>query len=410
MAIRLTKKTENSAPLTQEDRKRPLFIFDTHPIQYRSPVFNELSKKLKDVEVLYFNENFDSRKWWFHEMGKTPPQNFDLDLTSGFKNRVLNTNQWKLNEVFSRLKTLLTQERPGGVLVYGYYMPEHWALQYLCHKLRIPLLFIGETFSDGNSSIRRMLRGPLLHYFFKNVAHFIAIGDKTHAFYRNWEIPKERITLAKYCVDTRFFTLPKPEAAEVRKKTRAALGIPEDAFVALFVGRLFERKRPHDVLSIHQWYREEKNYHTIIVGNGPMENELKERSKEFQRVHFVGFQNQKGARDHYHAADVLIVPSDYETWGLVINEAFCAGIPAVVTSTCGASGDLVLHGDTGFSYPVGNIPRAISFVDRLVKQPAQAKIMGEQAQKLVHSEYSPELFADAIVRAFRTSLELKTLR
>lgn len=393
----------NPAPKTAQSPK--LLIFDTHPIQYRSPVFKELKKRLPEFKVYYFNETFNGNLWWFHEVGKIPPQNWELPLRAGFENQIVGTAGNAPWRNYSRLRKVIQTEKPAAILLYGYYLPEHWEILQAAKKMRIPVLFIGETFTEGSSSLRRFFKGPLVKYFFSNVSHFVAIGDRTHAFYRHWEIPKEKITLAKYCVDTQFFNLSREVSETLRKELRASLKIPADAFVNLFVGRLFERKRPKDVLQVHQWYKNDPKFYTIIVGNGPMEEELKKEAAPFERIFFVGFKNQTETRAFYHASDLLYVPSEYETWGLVINEAFASGIPALVTSTCGASGDLVLHGETGFSYPVGNVPRAISFVDRLMKHPAQSKAMGENAKRKVITDYTPENFADSIVRAFKVCVK-----
>lgn len=390
------------APKTAQSPK--LLIFDTHPIQYRSPVFRELQRKIGECKVYFFNETFDGNRWWFHEVGKIPKQTWELPLRNGFENRVLGTQGKPPWKNYYEMKRVILSERPDAILLYGYYLPEHWEILHIANSLKIPVMFIGETFSDGKSAIRRFLKGPLVQYFFNHVAHFVAIGDRTHAFYRHWDIPKEKITLAKYCIDTGFFNLPEPVSKTLRTELRASLKIPEEAFVNLFVGRLFDRKRPQDVLQVHQWYKNDPNFFTVIVGNGPMEEELRKQAQGLERVFFVGFKNQEETRAFYHACDLLYVPSEYETWGLVINEAFASGTTALVTSTCGASGDLVLHGDTGFSYPVGNVPRAISFVDRLFKQRTQCKAMGENAKRKVLTDYNPENFADSIARAFKLCL------
>lgn len=402
----MVKQALFKTPAANKAQSPKLLVFDTHPIQYRSPVFKEIAKQIHDFKVYYFNENFNGNHWWFHEVGKIPEQKWELSLRSGFENQVLNTAGKPAWKNYYALKKLIQSEHPAAILLYGYYLPEHWEILHIANALKVPVLFIGETFTDGRSALRRFLKGPLVQYFFNHVSHFVAIGDKTHAFYRHWEVPKEKITLAKYCVDTTFFNVPQEVSQTLRKELRASLKIPETAFVNLFVGRLFDRKRPQDVLQVHQWYRNDPDFYTVVVGNGPMEAELKQQASQLglERIFFVGFKNQSETRAFYHTSDLLYVPSEYETWGLVINEAFASGLPALVTSTCGASGDLVLHGDTGFSYPVGNVPRAISFIDKLFKQPNQRQTMGKNAQKKVTTDYTPQNFADSIVRAFKLSL------
>ena len=80
----------------------------------------------------------------------------------------------------------------------------------------IPLLFVGETFTQSASLTRKLLKIPLLRFYFGGVGQFIAIGEKTKGFYHSMHIPDTRIVGAKYCTDVSFFSLPPAEAAATR--------------------------------------------------------------------------------------------------------------------------------------------------------------------------------------------------
>ena len=378
-----------------------LLIFDTHPIQYRSPVFRALYQRLPNLEIFFFNERFDDKRWWFHEMGKIPKQVWELPLREGFPNTVLETAKQGWIGIWAKLEKILRHRSPAAIAVYGYYLPEHWMLRQLAAQKGIPLLFIGETFSLGNSTWRRWLKLPLQKYFFRGVAQFIAIGEKTEMFYRSFGISPSRIIPAKYCTDVSFFHLPPPLSEQTRTGWRKALGIPREAFVILFVGRLFERKRPWDVVQLHKRLKENTGLYTVIVGNGPLENSLRAEAED-SRVKFLGFQNQGATRDCYHGADLLVVPSEYETWGLVVNEAFACGLPALVTDTCGVAGDLVRDGETGFIYHVADLYGATEYVKRLLVEPALRRKMGNRAKEMVATNYSVEQFANAFMKALTT--------
>jgi glycosyltransferase involved in cell wall biosynthesis len=70
---------------------------------------------------------------------------------------------------------------------------------------------------------------------------------------------------------------------------------------------------------------------------------------------FPGFKNQSELPAYYAAADVLVLPSESETWGLVVNEAMACGLPAIVSDAVGCAPDLIEEGKTGFTYPVGDV-------------------------------------------------------
>ncbi len=369
-----------------------LLAFDTHPIQYRSPVFRELAGMLGSFRVIYFNDAFDSRKWWFSEVGKIPPQTWNLPLREGFESAVIHTRNDSPGRVWTQLRDILIRERPQAVLIYGYYQWEHWCLRLLCKRLGIALLFVGETFEKSRSPVR----GWLIRFFFAGVDDFISIGTKTHEYYGRLGIPEKRLWRAKYCTDVDFFRLSASRASEIRHDWRESLGIANSAFVALFVGRLFERKRPMDLVAIHRRLVGFPDYFTAVVGNGELGASLREASRELPNFRLLGFQDQPSIIRAYHGADILLVPSEFETWGLVVNEAAACGLASIVTDRCGASGDLVVEGKTGYIVPVGDIERFAAHLSRLQTDSGLLACLGMAARDLVTTEYAPHQFASAI--------------
>jgi glycosyltransferase involved in cell wall biosynthesis len=383
-----------------------LIIFDTHPIQYRAPVFRELSQKLSDFKVYFFNSDFDGAKWWFHEVGKANSLAWGLNLTEGYSHQTLGTHQLNLKETYQKVKKVLAEENPNAVLVYGYYLKEHWILRILCSQLNIPLLFVGETFTSHSSWLRRTLTSPLQKWFLSGVKRFISIGKKTEAFYLSKDIAPSKIVLGHYCIDTEFFKKEEPLASAKRLELRNRLGIQESDFVLLFVGRLFERKRPQDMVALHESLLSQGTVHTLMIGSGPLEGALKSQCEGLPRLHWLGFQNQIETRDWYFASDLLVVPSEFETWGLVVNEAFSCGLPALVSDTCGVAEDLVADGETGFIFEVGSVQSAKKYVTQLLQNRKTQKEMGERARQKVLESYRPDQFANSICEAF-AQLSLK---
>lgn len=376
-----------------------LLIFDTHPIQYRSPVFRELGTLL-DLEVVYFSGAFDGNRWWFHEVNKIPKQTWGVPLTEGFTNRTLSTGAAR------EVATVIEKTAPKAILVYGYYLPQHWAVWWEARKRKIPLLFIGENYSSGGGGnpLKRMIKGSLRSTFLKQVSRFIGIGKRNEEYYRSLGVAPERIFSAKYCIENQRFSLDTSERNSKRTELRKALGISESALVLLFVGRLYDRKRPLDLFEMQGSFAG-KDVHTIVVGNGELESRFREA--KIAGLHYVGFKNQIEILDYYAAADMLMVPSEYETWGLVVNEAFAAGMTAAVTDTCGVAGDLVLHGKTGFVFPVGDVGSLRRIVLEAFENRAQLDKIKKAARAKVLEEYTPRRFAETIAEAWRSACSLE---
>ena len=94
----------------------------------------------------------------------------------------------------------------------------------------------------------------------------------------------------------------------------------------------------------------------VFVGSGELENELRALAAALKvAARFEGFRNQSELPRYYAAADVLVLPSESESWGLVVNEAMACGLPAIVSNNVGCAPDLIEEGRTGFTFPLGDV-------------------------------------------------------
>jgi glycosyltransferase involved in cell wall biosynthesis len=182
-------------------------------------------------------------------------------------------------------------------------------------------------------------------------------------------IPSDRITLTPYAVDNDWW---KAQAARVdRTAVRAQWGSAPDQPVILFCAKLQPWKRPLDLLRAFQ-RAALGDALLVFAGEGSQRKELEREAAQLKiqdRVKFLGFVNQSQLPALYTGADVLVLPSDYEPFAVVVNEAMCCGCPAIVSDKVGAGPDLVLPVRPEFVFPVGNIARLaatlqLAFADR----------------------------------------------
>lgn len=136
----------------------------------------------------------------------------------------------------------------------------------------------------------------------------------------------------------------------LRSEIRGELGIPPEGLVALFVGHEYERKGLPVVLDA---LRESgDDVHLIVVGGTVDMVRDGQRAAEARgvgaRVHFVGA--RPDPRPWFHASDVFVFPSAYESYGLVVLEALACGLPVIATPT-GCVPDVVRDGETGWVTP-----------------------------------------------------------
>ena len=112
---------------------------------------------------------------------------------------------------------------------------------------------------------------------------------------------------------------------------------------------------------------------------------------------FVGFVNQTRMPEVYAVSDILVLPSYSETWGLVVNEAFACGLPAIVSDRVGCAPDLVMDGLTGSTVPAGDVGRLADAIDYWIDNRDNATT--RQALSEANVRYSPTNSAVGFVSA-----------
>jgi glycosyltransferase involved in cell wall biosynthesis len=198
---------------------------------------------------------------------------------------------------------------------------------------------------------KALLYPPLLRRF---DAH-LYVGERNREYLAHYGVPAGSLFFSPHCVDVdRFAAASAHGDAKALRRSWGA----EDAGVALFAGKLVERKRPRDLIAALQRLRARgSDVVAVFAGDGPLRGELEALARaQGVRAVFLGFCNQSQLPAIYAASDLLALPSGpEETWGLVVNEAMACGTPCVVSHACGCAPDMVEGRGTGIVYPCGDI-------------------------------------------------------
>jgi 1,2-diacylglycerol 3-alpha-glucosyltransferase len=151
----------------------------------------------------------------------------------------------------------------------------------------------------------------------------------------------------------------------------------------------------------------------VIIGDGLLEGKLKSLTQTLRiesRVHFIGHLPAHKLAPYYGLASAFILPSShFEQWGLVVNEAMAAGLPVLVSDVCGCVPDLVINGNTGYSFDPNDTN---GFLERLVKMSSDYEKciqMGKSAQKHIQN-YSLARFADNFIIISRIAMKNSGIR
>jgi glycosyltransferase involved in cell wall biosynthesis len=127
------------------------------------------------------------------------------------------------------------------------------------------------------------------------------------------------------------------------------------------------------------------------------------------KVSYAGFRNQSELPGLLAAADIFVLPSALETWGLVINEAMCFSLPVITTDRVGAGGDLVHEGKNGYSYPVGDTARLTQHLSTLVSDAPLRRRMGQESLRII-SDWSYREDLDVIAASLERLIPISLVR
>jgi glycosyltransferase involved in cell wall biosynthesis len=208
------------------------------------------------------------------------------------------------------------------------------------------------------SGVKAVLRKPLLSILYSQCDGFLAIGTANKRFYLAMGVPEQKISLVPFTVDNaRFMEKPRLSRND-RLAARERYGIATNRPAILYVSKFIRRKHPdHLVLAAQRLAAEGLSFDLVLAGSGEMRTELEALIARGGPPHIVmpGFINQQDMPKLLGACDLFVLPSENEPWGLIVNEAMCAGLPIVVSAAAGCATDLVRQGENGFVFAAGSV-------------------------------------------------------
>jgi glycosyltransferase involved in cell wall biosynthesis len=210
--------------------------------------------------------------------------------------------------------------------------------------------------------------------------------------------PGDRIVLVPSAVDNDWWS--EQAAKSDRSAVRAAWSVPPNASVALFCAKLQPWKGPTDLLDAFARANVPDSY-LVFAGDGRERSNLERSATEIgigERVRFLGFLNQSQLAAVYCAADLFVLPSLFEPFGLVVNEAMLCGLPVAVSDCVGARFDLVRPDENGYVFRAGDV-EALAAILRDILPDAEKRARLSAAAKRRMETWSPREYAESMVRA-----------
>jgi glycosyltransferase involved in cell wall biosynthesis len=373
-----------------------LGILATHPIQYYVPLYRALAGRPGLDLTVYFAHQPTAEE---QGVGFGVPFTWDDDLTRGYANIFLtNCSPGPNRDRFwdyhtPAIAAIVERGRFDAFLVHGWQTRSYWQAMVACWRAGTPVYVRGDSqLRDDASALKRFVKRRAYPRFVGRFAACLSVGVRSDEYFRYYGA--RRVVRSPHFVDNAAFAARAGAARHRRSVVRAEWGIAPDAVVALFAGKLIEKKRPADLLAAAARV---PGVHVLFVGDGALRADCEAMAVAVGvPATFTGFRNQSEMPAAYAAADVLVLPSGAnETWGLVVNEAMASGLPAIVSDAAGCVPDLIVAGQTGYAYPPGDIDALVESL-RTIRSDGPA--MGRAAALHVRT-YSVENAASGVLEA-----------
>ena len=326
-----------------------ILIVDTHPVQYRAPIYQELYKRIGERLFVLYLYDYSVKNGFDKEFGIY--LSWDLPLLSGYNNNIIwnsidDRSFFKWSSFIYFIIRAFWNNRPDVVLLNGIGESHYLSALFLAKLFRIPVWLRSETqdkafYRSRHKTILRFIFYRIIYSLFN---HFFYIGKLNKEHYLKHKVKNYKISPAKYCTVDKNLHLSFYEKCNIRKKHRDNLKISVDSFLIGFSGKLIPKKNPEILYEMLSFFPPDFRSKVVLyfVGSGILDNQLHDLSKmAFQHFNvptfFAGFVNQSSLHAHYLAMDVLVLPSKRmgETWGLVVNEGLQAGCSVVVSDAVG---------------------------------------------------------------------------
>jgi glycosyltransferase involved in cell wall biosynthesis len=227
-------------------------------------------------------------------------------------------------------------------------------------------------------------------------------SDDVKRITTKYKISNSKVTLIPNGVDTSFF---KPMN---KRKARNALGFEEGSLHVLTVARL-EHAKGIDILlrAFAKAVQSGLKVRLVVLGDGPERANLESLANALgvrKLVSFTGFVPNELTPCYYNAADIFVLPSREETFGIVLLEAMACSLP-VVGSKVGGIKDIIRHAVNGFLFNVEDYEALAFTLFKLLNDEELRRNLGVRARRMAEEEYDNEKIYLKLLKVYKEVLE-----
>lgn len=346
--------------------KRILFITNV-PSPYRVDFFNELGKYC-DLTVIFEKSTSDERNSSWKKYKFITFEGIIL------KGRSVRTDAAFCPEILKHIKNkkfdhiiCTTFTDLSGMLAIQYMKMHHMSYYLECDG----------GFAKNGVGIKEKVK----RYFISGAKGYFSTGEFCDLYYLNYGATKDKLIRYPFTSLYEKEILDDVVCNSEKYGIRNELNIYENKMIVA-VGQFIPRKG-FDIL-ISAMRDIPSDVGVYFIGGKPTEKYLRKKEElRLSNIHFVGFKSKSDLAQYYRAADLFVLPTREDIWGLVIQEAMAYGLPVISTEKCAAAHELVENGKNGYIVPVGNTQiLAEKILDILNNEDKQKQFSIESLKKI----------------------------
>ncbi len=354
---------------------------------YRIPFFENLNRSRDIKPTVFYCEKAHPLRGGNLNLGKSAQFSETLP---GYRVKIpFFKREMKCNP---RIWKKLSEGNFDYIALGGYYnitMPLAilWALIH-----SVPYTIISESHLLNPRSVwKSLLKRLLLPFIIKHADFLMPLGKFQAEYLIHYGAKAKDIYYFPNTSDIDFFTDKSNKYRKKKNEVKQELGI-KSKYIVLYVGRLSEEKGLPTLLKAFKEIKSSYDDITlVIIGEGQLRGALKNLTskKEIDNVRFEGFVENKDLPRYYAIADIFVLPSRNEPWGVVVTEAMACSLPLILSDKVGSRGDLLREGKNGFCFNNDNSRQLASHIKRFLKNPASIEKMGKNSREIIKNfDYS----------------------
>ena len=291
-------------------------ILCSHPIQYYSPLFRAISDCPYIDLTVYYCHNQTKKDQSL--AGFSTEFEWDIPLMEGYNHIFLN-NISKNPSVYNffgcdtpEISEIIKSKNYNYFIVFGWYLKSFWQAMIACWKTKTNVLIRGDSqLNTKRNTVKKLIKYPIYRFFISKFDGYLYVGERSKEYYIHYGADKRKMFFTPHCVDNQFFENEVKKYNSLRLDLKQKFGIPSEALILLFVGKLIPKKRPFDfVKAIELVNNSDNKIFGLLAGDGEKLNDLNDYIKKRKLpIKTLGFLNQSELPKLYSISDILILPS-----------------------------------------------------------------------------------------------------